>query len=67
MMKASVGTYSEGNSKGNFNHIQAYKSGLNISKEVRDIQSIRLGNSNCLLIANNNEHIQLFQFFKNQQ
>ncbi len=67
MMKASVGTYSEGNSKGDFNAIPAHQSGLIMSKEVRDIQAIRLGNRDCLLIANNSEHIQLFQFFKNQQ
>lgn len=59
-MTSSFMGYLTGNHRGDFDYVKPQKSGFMARDEVRDIQYIKVGNKDCLLISNNNNALQLF-------
>ena len=59
-MTSSFMGYLMGNHRGDFDYVKPQKSGFMARDEVRDIQYIKVGNKDCLLISNNNNALQLF-------
>lgn len=58
-MTSSFMGYLRGNQHGIFDYVKPQKSGFITRNEVRDIQYIKVGNKDCLLISNNNSALQL--------
>lgn len=58
---ANYGTTLLADGKGGYNYIHPSESGLFVNGEVRDIQSIKIGGKTSLLVARNNDHIEVFQ------
>ena len=61
---ASYGLLLKGDGKGNFTALSAQQSGINIRGAVRDIMMINTGKKNCLIVAKNNDKIQLLDIKK---
>jgi hypothetical protein len=59
---ASYGTLLKGDGKGNFTALPAQQSGINIRGAVRDMTVIKSGKKKIVLIAKNNDSVQLIQF-----
>ncbi len=59
---ASYGVYLKGDGKGGFEHIPNREIGLKIEGEVRHIKHIRLGSQKYILIARNNNLLQLLGY-----
>lgn len=57
---ASYGVTFTGNAKHSFNYLSAMKSGLFITGEVRDIAPIKTNNGDKIIVARNNDALQLF-------
>jgi hypothetical protein len=55
----SIGLWMKGDGKGDFEAIPYLKSGLDISGDVRNMQSIQIMGQSYLLVAKNNDFIQL--------
>lgn len=58
---ASYGTYLKGVGAGRFAAVPSRKSGFRVDGEVRDMKQIRLGNSNYLLVARNNDSLVVYK------
>jgi hypothetical protein len=58
---ANYGTVFLGNSKHQFDYFSPAKSGLFIKGEVRDIATIKSKNGQIIVVARNNDALQLFQ------
>ena len=61
---ASYGIFLKGDGKGNFTALSVQQSGINIRGAVRDIMMINTGKKNCLIVAKNNNKIQLLDIKK---
>jgi len=59
---ASYGTLLKGDGKGNFTALPVQQSGINIRGAVRDMAVIKSGKKKIVLIAKNNDSVQLIQF-----
>ena len=57
---ASYGTYLQGNGKGDFSVVPASTSGFRLDGEIRDIISLKTKNKDLILVARNNDKIQVF-------
>lgn len=62
---ASFGAYLKGDGKGGYSSVANDKSGFDIDGEVRDIQRITIGKSDCLLVTRNNDTPLIFKINKN--
>ena len=63
---ASYGILLKGDGKGNFTAMPAQQSGINISGAVRDIAIIQTGKKKLVLIAKNNDNIQITTILMNR-
>jgi len=61
---ASYGVYLRGDGKGNFSVVRSRESGLRLEGAVRDIESLRVGKEELIVVARNNAALQLFTFKK---
>jgi hypothetical protein len=59
---ASYGTLLKGDGKGSFVALPAQQSGVNIRGAVRDMMIIKRKGKNCLLIAKNNNKVELLNY-----
>jgi len=59
---ASYGVLLKGDGKGNFTALTPQQSGISIRGAVRDILPLKIGKKEKILIAKNNESLQLMQF-----
>ena len=59
---ASYGVLLKGDGKGNFTALTTQQSGVNIKGAVRDILPIQVGKKKVILVAKNNDNVQLMQF-----
>ncbi len=59
---ASYGTLLLGDGRGNFTTVPMSRSGLCIKGAVRDINTIKCGNKNLILIAKNDEKIEVLEY-----
>ena len=57
---ASYGLFLKGDGKGNFDALANQQSGFRVLGEVRDLVSIRIKDKNYILVARNNDSIQVF-------
>lgn len=60
---ASYGTLLEGNGHGEFKYIPPVKSGFRLEGEIRDIMEMKTQKGIILLVARNNETLQIFKTF----
>ncbi len=58
---ASYGLFMKGDGQGNFKTVSAKDSGLFIDGEVRDFEIVRIGKSELLIVAKNNEELQVLK------
>lgn len=58
----SYGTFLKGIGDGSFNYIPARISGLRLNGEIRDFISLENGTGNLLIVARNNQPLQVFQY-----
>jgi hypothetical protein len=58
---ASYGSLLTGNSKGDFVNVPARISGLYLEGEVRDIIEINTAKGKILMVARNNDELQLYK------
>lgn len=58
---ASYGLILLGDGKGSFQPVQNFDGGIVIGDEVRDIEKVKTGKGEFILVANNNGPIQIFQ------
>ena len=58
---ASFGLYLQGNGKGDFSAQGLMESGLKIVGDVRGMEKISIGGKNHLLVAKNDDRMQLIQ------
>jgi enediyne biosynthesis protein E4 len=58
---ASYGSFLLGDGKGNFRNVTAKESGFRLKGEVRDIKELQTKNGNILVVARNNDRLQLFR------
>ncbi|MEP2240186.1 MAG: FG-GAP-like repeat-containing protein, partial [Maribacter sp.] len=56
---AGVGLFLKGNGKGDFNVVPVLESGFFAPHDAKDMQLLKYGNTAALLVANNNNFIQL--------
>lgn len=56
---SSIGTYLKGDGKGNFTSVSNAGCGLFMRGDVKDFTSIKIKNSNYILVVKNNDHPQL--------
>lgn len=63
---SSYGLALRGDGKGSFQSMLPGDSGFFIKGEIRDIQSIRIGKQNMLLVARNNDSLMAFKKLENQ-
>jgi hypothetical protein len=61
---ASYGVFLSGDGKGNFATIKNKDSGFFVDGELRDIKKIKIGNSECVLVARNNGAPLIFKINK---
>jgi hypothetical protein len=61
---ASYGIFLKGDGKGNFTSLPAQQSGINIRGAVRDLLVINNGKKQSLLIARNNDKVQVLDIKK---
>jgi len=61
---ASYGVYLRGDGKGDFSVVRSRESGLRLEGAVRDIESLRVGKEELIVVARNNAALQLFTFKK---
>ena len=61
---ASYGVFLRGDGKGNFISVKPKDSGFFVDGEVRDIKKIKIGNSEFLLVARNNDTPLMFKINK---
>jgi enediyne biosynthesis protein E4 len=66
-MDASYGTTLMGNGSRGFNYLAPRSSGLFIQGEVRDIRPIVIRNSKDIIVARNNDELQIFEPSRNSQ
>ncbi len=59
---ANYGTFLKGDGKGNFTALTAQQSGINIKGALRDLLLVKNGKQHILLIARNNDKIQLLDY-----
>ena len=59
---SSYGLFLKGDGKGGFSSIPARQSGFRLEGEVRDFQVIKIKGKEVLLVARNNEPLQLFEW-----
>ena len=59
---SSYGLFLKGDGKNNFVPVQTRHSGLRLEGEIRDFQVIKVKNKEVLLVARNNEAMQLFEW-----
>ncbi|WP_421794579.1 VCBS repeat-containing protein [Haliscomenobacter sp.] len=59
---SSYGLFLKGDGKGSFSSIPARQSGFRLEGEVRDFQAIKIKGKEVLLVARNNEPLQLFEW-----
>ncbi|MBS1507111.1 MAG: VCBS repeat-containing protein [Bacteroidetes bacterium] len=58
---ASYGVFLKGDGKGNFSNIKTKDSGFFVDGEVRDIKKIKIGKSDYVLVARNNDTPLIFK------
>jgi hypothetical protein len=58
---ASYGTTLLSDGKGRYHYIPPAQSGLFVNGEVRDIKPVKTGGKTAVLVAMNNDHLQLFK------
>jgi hypothetical protein len=58
---ASYGTLLLGDGSGSFEYMPAGESGIKIDRAVREIRQISSPKGSRILVANNNDHLQLFR------
>ena len=61
---ASYGLFLKGDGKGNFTALSAQQSGINIRGAVRDITMMNVGKEKCLIVAKNDDQIQILDIKK---
>jgi hypothetical protein len=59
---ASYGVLLKGDGKGNFTALTPQQSGISIRGAVRDVLTIQIGKKKIIVIAKNNDNVQLIQF-----
>ena len=59
---ASYGVLLKGDGRGNFTALPPQQSGINIRGAVRDMEVIQVGRKKLVLIAKNNDNLQVIQF-----
>ncbi|MDW3649013.1 MAG: VCBS repeat-containing protein [Bacteroidia bacterium] len=59
---ANYGLLLKGNGDGSFEPVSSVESGFFLKGEVRDLISLKRGNTSLLLVAKNNEPMQLFSY-----
>ncbi len=59
---ASYGVLLQGDGKGGFRALTAQQSGISIHGAVRDMISVRRGKNEIIVVAKNNDHIQLINY-----
>jgi hypothetical protein len=59
---ASYGTLLKGDGKGNFVAAAAHQSGINIRGAVRDMAILKIQKKKIVLIAKNNDKIEIVQY-----
>ena len=59
---ASYGTLLKGDGKGSFTAIHKQQSGINVKGAVRDMQVLKIQKNKIVLIAKNNDSIQILQY-----
>jgi hypothetical protein len=59
---ASYGLFLKSKGEGNFKEVPAKLSGLVLEGEVRDFENINLANERVILVARNNDRVQLYTF-----
>ena len=64
---ASYGVTLEGNGNGAYKYIRPIKSGLFIKGQVRDVKEIQSGKEPLILIARNNDSLQIFRINKERK
>jgi enediyne biosynthesis protein E4 len=64
LQDAGYGTVLTGNGKGQFTHVNAERSGIFVRGEVRDIENVRIGDSDYLLFLRNNDKLKVFKHNK---
>ena len=55
---AGVGVYLRGDGHGGFENVPMSQSGLCIPGDAKDLKTIKVGNSQIILVANNNDQVQ---------
>ncbi len=58
---ASYGLVLQGDGKGNFQSLSAMESGLKVKGEIRDIESLQVGNEGVILIGRNDDSLVLYR------
>jgi hypothetical protein len=61
---ASYGTFLKGNGRGDFKNIPAKKSGFRLNGEIRDMVEISTSKDKILVIARNNDSLQVLNILK---
>jgi hypothetical protein len=59
---ASYGTLLKGDGKGNFTAMHPQQSGINVRGAVRDMQTLKVQKNKIVIIAKNNDSIQIVQY-----
>jgi len=58
---ASYGAFLAGDGHGNFSYIPSKRSGLHLDGEIRDFKQVKTSAGNILVVARNNESLQVFK------
>jgi hypothetical protein len=62
MYDANYGLFLKGDGKGDFTPTRPGVSGFFVMGEVRELESLRVGNRNLVLVAKNNDRLQFFEY-----
>ncbi|MCK4750199.1 MAG: hypothetical protein KAT15_24250, partial [Bacteroidales bacterium] len=57
---ASYGLFLKGKGEGNFDVVPAKQSGLMLQGEVRDFENVNVANERVIVVARNNDRVQLY-------
>ncbi len=58
---AGIGAYLKGNSKGDFEFVRAFDSGLFIAGDTKDLVMIKVGDTNYIIAAKNDDYLQFIK------
>lgn len=59
---AGIGLFLKGDGKGKFHPVHVTKSGFFVPQNSKDMKAIKIGDSNAILVGNNDDYIQVFKY-----